>query len=452
MTFYKKIIIFSLAISIIPLLLLGIFIFYGEKEDIEKEAIRKIALIGDLKRQRLEEYLAAKKNAGDFYRHRYVVTSELPALKSSAGSRSEAGYEAVKKILDANQQSFLENFGFDSVLIVDTAGKVMYAFPEDTAPWKPGETVTDMAPDMFKNDPGKVVLGDIHKSHGNKKGYEMHIYSPIYDDKGGAREALALAILTFDMKNIFEFVQDTQGMGNTGETLLGKFHPSGTEDVLIGKKSGHALFLNTLRFDSSAALYKKIYIGDASGISIQRAVIGENGSGITRDYRGKRVIAAWRFMPSLGWGLVTKVDADEALSPVITLLVRLAVTIAVAIIAIIAFGFYSAQHVKKSIDLLKKCAEEVGGGNLDCRTNSKSTDEIGQISRYFDRMVESLKHSTASVEVLNKEMAERKKLELSLREKMKELEIFNKAAVDREIKMAELKKKIREFEEKNKQG
>ena len=443
MTFYKKTIIFSLAISILPLLVIGVFIFYEEKAGIEKDAINKIAVIGDLKVRQLDEYFAGKKKAADFYRHRYVITSMLPALKSPAG------HVNAKKTLDENQESFLKNFGFESVVIADTDGRVLYAFPEAAAPWKVGEMAADITSGMSKDDPGRVYLGDVYKSR-RREGYGMRVYSSIYEEKDDKKETLGIAVLAFDMNNIFKFIQDTKGMGRTGETLLGKLHPSSAEDIQAGKKDGYALFLNILRFDPGAALLRKTYIGDGHSLPIQNAVMGKAGGGVSVDYRGRRVIAAWWFIPSLGWGLVAKVDADEVFYPVIALMARLAATIAVAIIIIAIFGFYNARRVKRSLDMLKDCAEEVGRGDLNCRVNSKANDEIGQISRFFDRMVGNLQHTTASLDSLNKEMAERKKTESRLLEKMKELEVFNKAAVDRELKMVELKQKICELEEKTK--
>ena len=44
------------------------------------------------------------------------------------------------------------------------------------------------------------------------------------------------------------------------------------------------------------------------------AINGDDGVDVTpsRDYRGVPVIGAWRWLPQLGIGVVTQVDASEA--------------------------------------------------------------------------------------------------------------------------------------------
>ena len=49
---------------------------------------------------------------------------------------------------------------------------------------------------------------------------------------------------------------------------------------------------------------------------MQEALQGRHGQGESVDYRGKTVLASWRYVPSFRWGLVVKIDADEALLPV----------------------------------------------------------------------------------------------------------------------------------------
>ena len=64
---------------------------------------------------------------------------------------------------------------------------------------------------------------------------------------------------------------------------------------------------------------RKINIGEEAGGPVQEAVRGKNGAGQLIDYRGKKVIAAWRYIPSLDWGMVAKIDTKEAFADVTNL-------------------------------------------------------------------------------------------------------------------------------------
>jgi len=74
------------------------------------------------------------------------------------------------------------------------------------------------------------------------------------------------------------------------------------------------------------------------------------------------------------------------------------------------------RSITKPLHALHKGTEIVGQGNLSYRVGTKAKDEIGQLSRAFDRMTENLKSFTTSIENLNQEIAERKRIEEELQE------------------------------------
>ena len=60
---------------------------------------------------------------------------------------------------------------------------------------------------------------------------------------------------------------------------------------------------------------------------------------------------------------------------------------------------------------LNKGAAVIGSGNLDFQIDETNPDEIGELSRDFNRMTSALRSITASKQELEKEIAERKRLE-----------------------------------------
>jgi len=74
------------------------------------------------------------------------------------------------------------------------------------------------------------------------------------------------------------------------------------------------------------------------------------------------------------------------------------------------------KSIGTSIEKLKNGVEIIGSGNLNHRVGTVATDEIGELSRTFDKMAENLSKTTASIDRLNKEVEERQKAERELRE------------------------------------
>lgn len=75
------------------------------------------------------------------------------------------------------------------------------------------------------------------------------------------------------------------------------------------------------------------------------------------------------------------------------------------------------KSIARPIIMLEEGIQIVGTGNLSHKVGTEAKDEIGTLSRSFDKMTEDLKKSTTSIVDLNKEIVERKLAEEELSEK-----------------------------------
>jgi PAS domain S-box-containing protein len=95
---------------------------------------------------------------------------------------------------------------------------------------------------------------------------------------------------------------------------------------------------------------------------------------------------------------------------------RLMLIAGLVTVVTLAAAFFITRSIIKPLQALHRGTEIIGQGDLNYRVGTKAKDEIGQLSRAFDQMTDNLKHSTASIEDLNKEIAERKEIEKELQE------------------------------------
>jgi len=96
----------------------------------------------------------------------------------------------------------------------------------------------------------------------------------------------------------------------------------------------------------------------------------------------------------------------------------------VIIILSVLVGLFLSRSISNPIKKLHEGAEIIGKGNLDYRTNIRTKDEIGQLSRAFDQMATKLKESQALLRLysinLEKEVKKRtKQLDVKLEESEK---------------------------------
>ncbi|MDP6544447.1 MAG: response regulator [Phycisphaerae bacterium] len=118
-----------------------------------------------------------------------------------------------------------------------------------------------------------------------------------------------------------------------------------------------------------------------------------------RDYEG------------LGWILVVEHDRKAILAPVATLRNRtLGILLAITTLAIIS-GIFISRSVSRSLRKLTKAAVRIGQGDLSVRVETRSRDEVGQLTRVFNKMAANLQ---ASTDALEREVIDRKRAEEKL--------------------------------------
>ncbi len=82
----------------------------------------------------------------------------------------------------------------------------------------------------------------------------------------------------------------------------------------------------------------------------------------------------------------------------------------------IAAAILTTRSIVEPLLALRKGTEVIAQGNLDYKVGTEAGDEIGELSRAFDKMTQSLSTSMTSIDNLNQEIAERKRAEEALRE------------------------------------
>jgi len=78
-------------------------------------------------------------------------------------------------------------------------------------------------------------------------------------------------------------------------------------------------------------------------------------------------------------------------------------------------AIFITRSIVRPLHTLHKGTEMIAEGNFDYKVGTRAKDEIGQLSRAFDRMMHSLNNSMTSVDRLNKEIDERKLAEAASR-------------------------------------
>jgi signal transduction histidine kinase len=187
--------------------------------------------------------------------------------------------------------------------------------------------------------------------------------------------------LVLDVGEIVGDLSNPQWLGETGEVLVGIQNDGRTRFVFPPR-----IRPQELDFPASKTP------------AVSRAVAGESGFLRTYDRHGNEVLAAYRPAGYERWGLVAKMNVEEAYAPV-NGLGRLLVTIGTVILALgLAASYLIARQNTRPLRRLAATADAIAKGKLHAPIVVDSKDEIGVLGQAFTRMTEQLARSHADLE------------------------------------------------------
>ena len=400
MTLRKKLILILLAVAICPMIFVGTLGYFSARTELETLRMEALQSITDLKAKMIEDFFSDQKKHVQIAQQRPTIKKYTTILSGPGVDFSSPVYETIREELDRALKIYLPVYKYANVMLANPQGRIVYALNRHPGLDDIDRILPELWPEAFKEGKKGVYLSDVFRSRYHVGRYSVYITAPVHNFDGRFVGVLASE---FDMAPIFKLVQNFTGMGETGETVIAR------------EEGDAALFLNPLRYDPDAALNRKAVFGQSQAIPIQEALKGKAGHGITTDYRGQKVIAVWRYMPLLNWGIVAKIDVSEAYEPATALRDFVLVLVVAVILLSLLLAVMVAKSISDPIQILQKSTEEIGRGNLDFKVGTDAKDEIGQLGRAFDQMTARLKAITASRDELDREVTERKKAEEALR-------------------------------------
>jgi PAS domain S-box-containing protein len=217
------------------------------------------------------------------------LTSKSPLVSMAL---KDKGRSAVPWLDDAKA-----SYGCSGIYVLDREGRlVSQAAGSPEMPPTLGATARgamergQLQIDWLSDGPGRSSLGFVAPVPG--KGERNAAGQRVMDPLG------AVALIVNPYETLFPLVTAETVPTKTGET------------VLMMRKGDEVFFLSPLR-NGPAGLRQVL---NRPGFAAKVALEGRRTFGEYIDYRGVRVLAATRGVPLTGWGLVTKIDREEALA------------------------------------------------------------------------------------------------------------------------------------------
>jgi HAMP domain-containing protein len=291
------------------------------------------------------------------------------APPAAAGTVAGAAGAALRPVREYLQLILWDQRHFEELLVMDLQGRVV------ASTFEAHEGHDASALEYFRQGRGTTYVQPVFLSPVTNR-LTMIVSTPIRDPGQGVLGVLAARL---NLGRFFEIVTEHTGLGESGETLLGKLDKE------------RILFMAPTRHDPGAALQRSVAVGGELGKPLQRAVRGQSGAGRAVDYREREILAGWEPVPSLDSGIVVKIDRAEAMEPAVRAGMRMLALLLPLVIAVGVVSWLAARSLVRPLLELRAATERISRGDFDVQLDITSRDEIGQLADSFDRMIAAIK-------------------------------------------------------------
>jgi PAS domain S-box-containing protein len=361
MKIQTKLIVAFLALSL-PLLVITNILFYNnEKKTLSRSILNHLESVASIQQHRIDDIASQYSERLRLVASRTQLRLSLEQFLTSANEQHQLKMNTILRDAQASISDF----------------KHIYVYSPD------GVIVAS-------SDPSRIGEKHIHEDffvrgrEGNianlfyldaDKNLSLHQSGPLF------LENKFLGVLLIDTKvdNMVTAISDYTGLGQTGETVLA-----------AKDQNGDTVFIMPTRFDRQAAL-RIIIPRDDQQNPINIAFSGK-GALLTNatDYRKVSVLAATRYIEDFDWGIVVKIDKEEAFAPLARMNTLLSSILTGAVCLIIFLSLYFAKIFTWPIVRLTEVAHNIAVDNFEKQAEESQKDEIGLLAAAFNKMTGKL--------------------------------------------------------------
>ncbi len=218
------------------------------------------------------------------------------------------------------------------------------------------------------------------------EGWEGYaVYAPI---AAGGNLPIGTVAIRYSMREFLTQILVASSIGETGEAIIGMV---GDGDVILLNNKYAPEFRSPLNVGTLTDALR-------TGLPMASALTQREGIASGFDYSGTNSFAAYRYLPSLGWGLVVKIAHREAMRGV-TYLASVLATISVLLLIIAAYlAYLLARKLSEPVISLSRRMSVIGPKNWTMKRSVTTGDEVELLERVAVKMARRLKQVYENLE------------------------------------------------------
>jgi len=364
-----------LLLSLLPLAGLAYIYIQAFEQSLTETALTNLASVANKKADQIDDYI----------NERLANSRLLSKLDITRSALLEVSQDNSARYRDYFLNLF-DSVGYYDLLLTDRAGNVVFSIRQEadfgsnlnTGPYRDSALARAHREAMALLDTQITPVAPYAPSNDKPA---IFVVTPVLDQG----HLIGTVALQLDLNRLTKVSKDATGLGKSGETVLSQIDG---DDVL---------YVAPLDRVPDAAFRYRVPLSNAAP-PMRAALTGHHGQGLTRDYVGTEIIAVWRHLPALHWGMVVKIDANEALEAARQLrsftLGILAMVLLLASTLALLFG----RGLVGPIRALTTTTRRIAAGQLEQRVAASGCDEFRELAGSFNRMADLLEAGKSQLE------------------------------------------------------
>src|SRR3989339_281184 len=415
----RKLLCWFLFLSILPIMVVAILTYQHARETIKNELLNEESFLAEGIKNHVQTILSAGEYSSQFFASDEFIRRHLEILNHNPNDK-----HIVRKFNDYMVYKTNLNKDFYETFILNPAGIVVASSNEKTI----GRI--EFGVDYFTYGKEGPYVKDVYMDE-NTGEYSLAFAAPVLKKRGG--KFLGVLVIRYNANKLNEIT--TGKMAGEKEDVDTFLRRGKTSEAYIVNKNNR--LITGSRFKENAILKQTINTKPVTAALHS----GKEVVRVYKNYMGRNVIGATRYLKKTGWVLLVETDESEAYSPISEFKYRAITVVVICIIGVVFISLFVSRGIINPIILLVKGMKRVASGDLNFRVESHLKDELGELTASFNYMTDDIKDAREKLLKLKADLEERKEYLESILKHANEL-IFT---LDVQEKFTFINPKIKEW-------
>jgi signal transduction histidine kinase/DNA-binding response OmpR family regulator len=381
-----------LLIALLPLAFVLLRVYFTFDQAMRRTVQNNLKALADTKAEHIEAYARERINDLHILANSPAVANLLLVLQESARQHgySSPFYLQSLAVSTPTLVGYARGAGYQNVYLFDPSGTKLFGI---------GEMGDELGKNYMQGELARTPIGqtlihaliqreteisDFELPPGANSGEAIaYLAAPVVDSK--TNQLVGAVALQMTNEALARIVRDETGLGRTGET------------VVLARQGDHLVFVSPTRHHPNAGFRESIPIQGISPNWLD-AVSNRPGQGECKDYYGRKVLAAWRYIEPLRWGMMVKLDTEEAFADIRDQRNLVLMLAGITLVLVVSTSLLLARSISRPIVELTQVARQVSAGDLQQKVRVSRRDEIGELAEAFNKMTADLRSFYATLD------------------------------------------------------